>query len=118
MENNSLTGTWKKHVDFKYLSGEEFGEKVTELTVKSVVKEEAFDPNSKRNKVVTVLHFTETDKGIILNLTNSRAITKLLGTDLLEQWIGKKIPFWGQPDKRFGRVVRVKKDYSNIKINR
>jgi hypothetical protein len=78
------------------------------MTIKQVVKEEAFDPNSKRNKVVTVLRFEETDKGIILNLTNSRAINRLTGTDLVEKWIGQKIPFYGRPDRRFGRVVRVK----------
>ena len=112
-----LTGSWQKHVDFNYLSGEEFDEQVIELTVKEVVKEEAFDPNSKTKQSVVVLKFNETDKGIILNLTNSRTITKLLKTKNVEEWVGKKIPFWGKPDKRFGRVIRVKEDFSKVKIN-
>ena len=110
----TLTGAWTKHVDYKYLAGEDF-DQVTNLTIKDVVKEEAFDPNSKRNQTVVVLKFEETDKGIILNLTNSRSIARLLGTKKFEEWQGKKVPFWGQPDSRFGKVVRVKMDYSQVK---
>ena len=105
-----LTGSWKKHVDFNYLCGEDFGDKVVEMTIKNAVKESAFDPNSKKQKDVTVLHFNETDKGVILNLTNSRTINRLLKTDLFEEWIGKKIKLYGKPDRRFGQVIRIKED--------
>ena len=114
----TLEGSWKKHVDFRFLSGEDFGDEVLELTVKNVTEEEAFNSKTSKNEKVPVLHFTGTDKGIILNLTNSRAITRLLGTDKFEEWAGKTIPFWGEPHKRHGRVVRVKQNYSNTKINR
>lgn len=112
----SLKGTWTKHVDFRYLSGEDF-DQVTTLTIKDVVKEEAYTPNLKTLKEVIVLKFEETDKGIILNLTNSRTITRIVGSKKFEDWQGKKIPFWGQPDSRFGKVIRIKENYTGIKIN-
>ena len=111
-----LTGSWKKHVDYKYLSGEDFNDQTVELTIKKVVKEEAYNPKTRKNEPVVVLYFEGTDKGIILNLTNSRAIDNIMSTDIVENWIGKKVPFWGQPDKRHGRVVRVKKDFSKVKM--
>lgn len=116
MEN--LSGTWKKHVDYRFLSGEDFNDKVIKLTVKKATKEDAFNAKTGKNESVVVLHFEETDKGIILNLTNSRAITRLMGSDKFEDWTGKVIPFWGQPDKRHGRVVRIKENFNNTKINR
>lgn len=111
-----LTGSWKKHVDFRFLAGEDFAEKTIELTVKRAVKEEAFNSKTGKNESVTVLYFNETDKGIILNLTNSRAIDRLMKSDKFEDWIGKKIPFFGKPDKRHGYVVRVRQDFSNVKM--
>lgn len=114
--NETLDGTWQKYIDHRFLAGEDFENKVVKLTVKSVTQTEAFDPNSKKNKVVTVVYFEETDKGIILNLTNSRAISSLTGTNVLKEWVGKVIPFYGKPDKRYNRVVRVKLPTPNVKV--
>ena len=111
-----LTGSWKKHVDFNYLAGEDLMDDVLTLTIKEVVKESAFNTRAKKNKDVAVLRFNEVSKGIILNLTNSRTITRILKTDKVDDWVGKKINFYGQPDKVHGRVVRVKEDYSQIKV--
>jgi hypothetical protein len=112
----TLTGSWKKHLDFRFLAGEDFGDKVVTMTIKNIIKEEAFNTKKNKTETVNVLYFEETTKGIILNVTNARSITQLLKTDLYEQWIGKKIPFWGEPHKVHGRVVRVKQDYSGVKV--
>ena len=105
----TLKGDWKKHVHVDYLNGEDFGDKVISLTVKKAVKKNVFNPNKGKEDNVVVLYFEEIDKGIVLgNVTTPRAITKLLGSSKIEDWIGKKIPFWGEPHKRFGQVIRVK----------
>jgi len=116
MESKEITGSWKKHLDYRFLSGEDFGDEVLNLKIKSVTKEEAFNTRSKANEQVVVLHFEGTDKGIILNLTNSRAITRELGTDKVDQWVGKTVSFYGLPDKRFNRVIRVKQNYKGVKV--
>ena len=111
-----LTGSWKKHVDFKYLAGEDFINKTVNMTVSGSIKDEAYNQKSRRNEPVVVLHFEGTDKGIILNKTNARAIELLMGTDKIDEWVGKQIPFYGQPDKRHGHIIKVKPDFSSVKM--
>jgi hypothetical protein len=38
-----------------------------------------------------VIHFEETDKGLVCNKTNARSIARLLGSDDFDDWIGHKI---------------------------
>ena len=114
--SEKLTGSWKKHIDYRFLAGEDFGDKVVEMTISHVTKEESFNPGSKSKEKVNVLHFVGTTKGIIINAARAREITKVLGTDKYNEWEGKKVKFWGKPDNRFGQVVRVKQDYSNVKV--
>lgn len=103
-----LTGAWTKHVDFRFIAGEDL-EKDTTLTIKSVVKEEVFNPNSNSTDMVMILYFEETKKGIIVGSKKvGNALTRVLGTKEVQDWPGKKVTFWGEPHKRFGKVVRVK----------
>lgn len=74
----------------KYLKAsdiEELGEPV--LTIKSVRMEEVGQGAEKDSK--PLLMFKELEKGFIANLTNCKTITKVLGTDDTDEWIGKKI---------------------------
>jgi len=112
-----VSGSWKKHINFKFIAGEDLSDKPMTLTVKKILKEEAFNPKNMKNEMVMVLYFNEIPKGIIINnKVNARTIEKILGTDQVHLWVGKQITFYGKPDKRHGMVVRVKEDFSNVKM--
>lgn len=53
------------------------------------------------------MHFAENDvKPLVLNTTNNKTIAKVLKTPYVEQWTGKKIQLFVQPNvKAFGDVV-------------
>ena len=106
MEN--LKGHWKKNYDFRYLAGEDIIKDVT-LTIKAVIKDEVESARGKEE--VTALHFEETVKLMALNKTNSRTISKVVGSPMVESWIGKKIILTQKNVTAFGgehQVIRVK----------
>ena len=112
-----LEGSWKKHVNFKYLAGEDFGDTPFNLKVKGFTKEMVYNPKERKETEELVIYFEGMSKGIVLgNKINPKAITEYLNTENIAEWIGKTIPFYGKIDKRHGRVIRVKKDYSNVKV--
>ena len=106
--SNQIKGHWKKNFDFRYLAGEDLTKDVT-LTIKSVVHDEV---ESQRGKdEVTAIQFEETPKLMALNKTNSRTISKVCGSPLVEYWIGRKITLTQQNITAFGsehQVIRVK----------
>lgn len=62
------------------------------LTIKSVEKGVEVAAPTGEKALVDILHFEETDKHLILNITRGRIIRDKLGyTDRYEQWIGRKI---------------------------
>lgn len=74
----------------KYLKAddiEQLGEPV--LTIKSVEMESLGQGNDKETK--PLIMFRELEKGMIANKTNCTTITKVLGSDDTDDWIGKKI---------------------------
>jgi hypothetical protein len=49
------------------------------------------------------LFFAETDKGLVLNKTNTAALAGILGRDP-RKWIGKKVVLRGEPGRYFGEM--------------
>jgi len=49
-----------------------------------------------------ILHFHEFDKGMALNWTNLQLIAKATGSEETEDWIGKKIVIYEDPNVSFG----------------
>ena len=49
-----------------------------------------------------VLHFHEVDKGIALNWTNIQLIAKAVGSEETNDWMGKKIVLYEDPNVSFG----------------
>lgn len=108
-----MDGHWRKIVHTDYLSGDEIVDKdgkPTEytLTISSAIEEGVIDPRTGQENTKGVLRFEKTKKGMILNVTNGKMIASVLGTPLMEKWIGRKIVVYGMEDKRHGRVIRVK----------
>jgi hypothetical protein len=48
-----------------------------------------------------VLYFNELDKGLVLNATNGKVLTKMLLTDDMDNWIGSKITLYVKDDVQF-----------------
>lgn len=107
---------WRAIAGKEFLIGEEFAGKDVTLTIKSVQREQVQNQQGKENKIVA--RFEESDRAIILNVTNCKAITKVLGSGYIQDWVGHKITFTSVKGTFFGEeqeVIRVKQDYSSIK---
>lgn len=102
-----LTGSWRKHFDFRFISGEDMtpGKDVT-MTIKAVIKEKVH-----RGDEVTALLFHETEKMMAVNKTNARTISAVVGSPMVEHWIGHKIILQQKKVSAFGGehlCIRVK----------
>jgi len=101
---------WKKQFDYKYLGSYCVDKEIT-LTISKVVKESVVSQNGEKEEV-TVAHFKENEKPMVLNKTNCKIIETLYDTPYIEEWIGKRIGVYVDRVKSFGEVVealRVKK---------
>ena len=101
---------WRKNFDYRFLSGEELPGEII-VTIERVTTEEAFNPSSNSKEQVLAVYFKGAKKGIVLNKTNAKAITKVVGSPYQEDWIGEKIIIYPKSGKFFGeamQVVRVK----------
>ena len=75
------------------------------VTIKSVANELVTGAEGKKETCL-VMRFMENVKPMVLNATNSKAITKLLKTPYIEEWAGRKIQLYVQTGvKAFGDVV-------------
>ena len=101
---------WKKLTNPNYLGSYAFNpgeEKI--VTIESVMKEPVTGESGRAEDCI-VAHLVN-EKPLILNKTNCKAITKLLGTPYIEEWAGHKIVLAVQRVKAFGEdvdAIRVK----------
>lgn len=101
---------WKKLTSPNYLGSYAFNpgeEKI--VTIESVGKESVTGESGRAEDCI-VAHLVN-EKPLILNKTNCKAITKLLGTPYIEEWAGHKIVLAVQRVKAFGEdvdAIRVK----------
>ncbi len=110
---------WRTLTNKSYLVGELLDGKETTLTIKRVTKEEI--QNQKGKEIKPVIVFEETELKMVVNVTNLKSISKVLGTPFIDEWIGGKITLVPTKGRWFGEdqvALRIKMDYSNIKINR
>lgn len=89
---------------FPYMEGlHMFNKKDATLTIRSVTMDRL--PDHRGSEVdKPVLHFAETDKGLVLNKTNVKVLVKLLGRET-DEWRGKKIQIGHEWVKAFGDTV-------------
>ena len=101
---------WKKLTNPNYLGAYAFeaGEEKI-VTIDFVEQEEVISTDGK-TEVCIVAHLAG-EKPLILNKTNCKAISRLLGTPYIEEWSGHRITLAVQRVKAFGEetdAVRVK----------
>lgn len=97
---------WKKLTNPDYLGAYalEDGQDII-LTINFVREEKVTGTDGKKDDCV-VAHFAERGvKPMILNSTNMKMITKVLGTPYIEGWAGKKIQIGVKKVKAFGDIV-------------
>lgn len=101
---------WKKLTNPNYLGAYAFDPGEEKIVTIDYVKQEEVLGSEGRASVCIVAHLVN-EKPLILNITNCKAITKLLGTPYIEEWAGHKITLTTQRIKAFGEdtdAVRVK----------
>lgn len=108
---NELNKThWKKNYDYRFLSGDEIEKELT-VTISKVSDEEVFNPSSNSKEKAVAAYFKGAKKGIIINKTNAKTISKVVGSVYVEDWVGKKIIIYPKKGRFFGEemtVIRVK----------
>lgn len=95
---------WKRFVNVEYLGAYSLdeGEDKT-LTIDHVEKEKVTGA-SGRTEECLVAHWVEPEKGFILNRTNCKTITKVVGSPYVEDWKGKAITLYVD-STRFGSEI-------------
>jgi hypothetical protein len=103
MENQNLTH-WKKLTNPNYIGSEilQPGQEL-KLTIEKVQKEQVKTAEGSQECIVA--YFKGGQKGMIINKTNAKIITKVVDTPYIEQWAGKSIIIYAAKVRAFGEMV-------------
>lgn len=96
---------WKKLTNPNYLGAYAFDEGKDMILTVASVGNELVTGDGGRKEECTVCHFAENVKPMILNKTNMKAIQKALGTPYIEEWAGRKIQIYADPNVKFGKEI-------------
>ena len=101
-----MKGHWKKQFNYEYLGSYSLdGKKEAVVTVSRLAQEKVTGQQGRKEDCF-VVYFKEFDKGMILNRTNARAIEKVAGSGLVEDWVGVQVTLYVEKGvKAFGDVV-------------
>ena len=87
---------WKKEFPSTYLGSQDLPENSDMIVqVKEVGEQEIQNQGGKQTKLV--MSFENGVKPLILNKINCKNIAKALGSDYLDNWIGKKLQLYVDP---------------------
>jgi len=103
---------WKKLQNPDYLGSYDFqpGEERI-VTVKDVKRQMV--KGQEGSEEHTILHFQEAYKPMIMNITNSKMLSKLVDSPMIEHWIGKSFKLIVVSIKAFGEkmdALRIKSE--------
>ena len=101
-----MNGHWKKQFNYDYLGSYSLdGKKEVVVTIFGVGTAKVTG-QAGRKEDCFVVHFNEFDKPMILNRTNAKAIEKVAGSGLVEEWVGVGVTLYVEKGvKAFGDVV-------------
>lgn len=87
----------------KFLKADDLNDQDWTVTISKVTTDLIGQGENAQQKLI--VHFTEMDKGFVLNVTNAKTIAKLYGDDT-DDWIGNRITIWPNHDVEFkGEIV-------------
>jgi len=96
---------WKKLTNPKYVGSHDLQPRQElSVTFEKIVKEQVKNVDGK-DEMCVVAYMKGAQKPLILNKTNMKIITKVLGTPYIEEWVGKSITIYSAKVKAFGEVV-------------
>lgn len=108
---------WRKFINDTYLNESDFlhpetGEVITVIgKIKSIKTEKVTNPSGKSDEL-PILHFDKIKPLVLSAKVNFKNIESATGTAFVEDWIGKRIEIYYDPNVKFGRDkvggVRVK----------
>lgn len=96
-----LRGDYRKFMDKNYLGSWDVpdGEDLV-LTVDKAARDDVKNERGSEKKLT--LHFVEDYKPMILNATNSKAISEAVGSTKVEDWSGKRVAIYTTKVTAFG----------------
>ena len=99
---------WRKILEKDFLSGADLddgegGHIEITATIDKATREKVKDQSGEEEDCL-VLHFKEKIKPMILNVTNSKTLDKLVDTSYIEDWAGKRIRIGTEKVKAFGEI--------------
>lgn len=102
---------WKKLTNPDYLGAYAFEPGEEKTATVDYVRVEAVTGSDGRKEDCMVMYFKDRIKPLILNVTNSKMITKVLQTPYIEDWANKRLVLGVETVSAFGQrteAVRVK----------
>lgn len=96
-----LTGDYRKFMDKNYLGSWDVpdGEDLV-LTIDKAARDDVKNERGSEKKLT--LHFVEDYKPMILNATNSKALSEAVGSTKVEDWSGKRVGIYTTKVTAFG----------------
>lgn len=95
---------WKKLTNPNYIGSEILQpNQELKLTIEKIIKENVKTAEGTQECIVA--YFKGGTKGMILNKTNMKIITKVLESPYIEQWTGKSIIIYSAKVKAFGDLI-------------
>jgi hypothetical protein len=95
---------WKKLTNPNYIGAEILQpNQELKLTIEKVQKEQVKTAEGTQECIVA--YFKGGQKGMIINKTNAKIITKVVDTPFIEQWVGKSIIIYAAKVRAFGEMV-------------
>lgn len=96
-----LTGDYRKFMDKNYLGAWDIpdGDDLV-LTIDHAARDDVKNERGSERKLT--IHFVEDYKPMILNATNSKAISEACGSTKVETWAGQRIAIYTQKVTAFG----------------
>ena len=100
---------WRKILVSEYLAGADLDDgngnfNPIVATIRNAKREEVLEPGTSRKEQCLVIYFQEKLKPMIVNVTNAKAISKVTGSDYIENWSGKRITIRTEKVKAFGEL--------------
>lgn len=96
---------WKKLTDTNYIGAYDLQEgQELKINIEGIERKPVMSPEGQE-KMCVVATIKGAKKGMILNKTNMKIITKVLGSPYIEDWVGKSITIYSAKVKAFGEMV-------------